>query len=115
MKKKIIKDKPKFLKGKGKILLVTTLAASLCLAPIISYADDWDGWTEDHQEEAWTVYVTTDWNEVSSLNFSINETGSIASADVPDDFRNDYGPIVDAVLSDSSSVHGLLQLNEPQG
>lgn len=102
MKKNFIKDKQKFFMSKGKVLLITTLSASLCLAPIISYADDWDGWTEEHQEEAWTVYVTTDWNEVSSLNFSISESGSIASADVPDDFRNNYGSIVEAVLSDNS-------------
>lgn len=81
------------------------LAFSLLIAmsiTAVTYASDWEGWTEDKKEEAWTVYTTTDWNEVSSLNFTINTDGSIASADIPDDFRDKYANIVTAMLEDSS-------------
>lgn len=84
---------------------VTTFAAALILAlsiTVLAYAEDWEGWTEDTKEEAWTVYTTTDWNSVSGLNFAVNSDGSIASADVPDDFREEYANVVRQVLEDNS-------------
>ena len=80
-------------------LLIGTMVLTLCLIP--AYADSWEGWTADKQEEAWTVYVATEWDTVPDLNFSVSG-GSVASADVPDDFREEYGAVVDSVLADSS-------------
>lgn len=96
---KLLKIIKKFKPLKKKSILIGAIVLAICLVP--AYADDWEGWTADKQEEAWTVYVATEWDTVPDLNFSVSG-GSIASADVPDDFREEYGPVVDSVLADSS-------------
>lgn len=92
------------MRKKRKIIagsFTAALVLSLSITALV-YAEDWEGWTDDTKEEAWTVYTTTDWNSVSGLNFAVNSNGSIASADVPDDFREKYANVVEQVLEDSS-------------
>lgn len=89
-------------KIKWKIIALAVAACILaaCLPPCAAFADSWTGWTDEKIEEAWTVYVVTEWNDVSGLRFSVSDSGSVASADVPDSFRNTYGPIIESVLID---------------
>lgn len=101
MAKKIF-DTEKRQSHRRRIIGILALATILGAIPIVSYADDWEGWTEDKMEEAWTIYVATEWDTVRDLNFSIGETGSIASADIPDDFREEYESIAESILGDSS-------------
>lgn len=83
-------------------VLIALLAVIVLSTVIVAYADDWEGWTEEKIEEAWNMYAITEWNNVSNLNFSISSNGSIASANVPDNFRSAYEGIVEDVLTDCS-------------
>lgn len=57
-------------------------------------------WTEEAIENAWVVYAVTEWINVKTLNFSVSSGGSWASANVPDDFRTAYEPVIVEILSD---------------
>lgn len=82
-------------------LLMCFLMVILIAVPVATYADDdWEGWTEETIEQAWQVYVVTTWADVESLRFSVSASGSIASADVPDSFRESYESIISGILSD---------------
>lgn len=99
------KIKIKTLENMKKYRIATIIAAIIliliCSVPIAAYAEDWIGWTEDKIEEAWAVYIATDWSNISSLNFSVGTDGSIASANVPDNFRTQYESVIDEVLGSS--------------
>lgn len=86
----------------NKMILLAVIASLTLVSP--SYAADdaeWEGWTDEKKEEAWTVYVATDWDQVSSLNFYVDTTGSITQANVPADFREAYEGILTNVLQDN--------------
>lgn len=74
------------------LLLITGL-------PVKTYAmfTEWDDETKDM---AWTVYTTTQWADLG-LIYATSD-GSIAMANVSDDFRETYGPVLDEVLAETT-------------
>lgn len=91
---KIFKKTKKF--NNIRYVYVVILLFSLILFPVTAIADDWPGWTDEKKDEAWAVYLTTDWQQIDGIYFS--NTGSYASADVDEDFRESYEPLVVNVL-----------------
>ncbi len=91
----------KIVSKKASLALAVIFALS-CICSISAKAEDWAGWTEEKIEEVWAAYVITSWVNVGQLNFSVGKDGSVTSADIPDDFRENYEPVLDDILGNSS-------------
>lgn len=82
-------------------------AMMFCFIPVFADEDTdiWQGWNDENQENAWTVYATTDWFQMSDyLNFA-NEESTI-TANVSDHFRDELEETIRGALSDSSLSDG---------
>lgn len=92
-----------FIKKYWKALIAVALSMGILLTTVVAYADEEEWvWDEENKEEAWTFYTTTMWSQVDGLNFSVSAGGSVSSADVPEDFRTEYMPVIMDVLSDNN-------------
>ena len=98
-----IKEAAQIIKKYGKAFTAIALSLILLLTTVVAYADEEEWvWDDEKKEEAWTFYTTTMWSQVNGLNFSVSSGGSVSSADVPDDFRTEYMPIITDILSDNN-------------
>lgn len=99
----------------NKIILFSVIATLTFSSPSYASSDtEWEGWTDEKKEEAWAVYIATDWDQVSSLNFSVDASGSITQADVPDDFREAYDGILTSVLQDNAMTTVYYNADNPR-
>ena len=83
-----------------KRMIITALAAltvvTSCVHPIYA-ADEFDGWTDENEDNAWTVYETTDWSKMQ-VDLTLDQLRPQAKADVPEYFREQEEPAIRQAL-----------------
>lgn len=88
---------PKLFNTKSRKIVAVLLAALIIVGvPVVTYADFVE-WNDETKEMAWTVYTTTQWADLGLIYATTD--GSIAMADIPEDFRNAYGPVIDEAIA----------------
>lgn len=88
---------PKFFRNKKRNFVAVILATIIAVGvPVATYADFVE-WDDETKEMAWTVYTTTQWADLGLIYATTD--GSIAMADIPEDFRNTYGPVLDEAIA----------------